>query len=148
MLESCGHANYEMFAPALPYIDAMYFDVKHIDPEIHRQLTGADNRLILENLHKIAAFGVPIIVRTPVIPGYNDSDENIMGIAEMLRSIGPVWRAMSFWLIISWANPSTTHWGVPTRWRRGRERPSLERMRELVAKANSVLAGSGKPASM
>lgn len=48
MLESCGHANYEMFAPALPYIDAMYFDVKHIDPEIHRQLTGADNRLILE----------------------------------------------------------------------------------------------------
>lgn len=89
MLESCGHANYEMFAPALPYIDAMYFDVKHIDPEIHRQLTGADNRLILENLHKIAAFGVPIIVRTPVIPGYNDSDENIMGIAEMLRSIGP-----------------------------------------------------------
>lgn len=143
MLESCGHANYEMFAPALPYIDAMYFDVKHIDPEIHRQLTGADNRLILENLHKIAAFGVPIIVRTPVIPGYNDSDENIMGIAEMLRSIG---RVESYELLAYHKLGESKYHALGCTYpvAEGTEPPSLERMRELVAKANSVLAGSGK----
>ena len=143
MLESCGHANYEMFAPALPYIDAMYFDVKHIDPEIHRQLTGADNRLILENLHKIAAFGVPIIVRTPVIPGYNDSDENIMGIAEMLRSIG---RVESYELLAYHKLGESKYHALGRTYpvAEGTEPPSLERMRELVAKANSVLAGSGK----
>ena len=143
MLESCGQANYEMFAPALPYIDAMYFDVKHIDPEIHRQLTGADNRLILENLHKIAAFGVPIIVRTPVIPGYNDSDENIMGIAEMLRSIG---RVESYELLAYHKLGESKYHALGRTYpvAEGTEPPSLERMRELVAKANSVLAGSGK----
>ena len=143
MLESCGHANYEMFAPALPYIDAMYFDVKHIDPEIHRQLTGADNRLILENLHKIAAFGVPIIVRTPVIPGYNDSDENIMGIAEMIRSIG---RVESYELLAYHKLGESKYHALGRTYpvAEGTEPPRLERMRELVAKANSVLAGSGK----
>lgn len=86
-IESCGFGVYEEFKSALPYIDSMFLDVKHIDSEIHKQLTGAGNELILENVRRIAAFGIPIIIRTPVIPGINDEKENIQGIAEFLCSV-------------------------------------------------------------
>ena len=133
----------------------MYFDVKHIDPEIHRQLTGADNRLILENLHKIAAFGVPIIVRTPVIPGYNDSDENIMGIAEMLRSIG---RVESYELLAYHKLGESKYHALGRtypvaeskghRWRRGRSRPVSSGCASWSPRPTAYSPGAGKPASM
>lgn len=86
-IESCGVGNYEEFKKALPYIDSMFLDVKHIDTDKHKQLTGQGNELILTNIKKIAAFGIPITIRTPVVPGCNDSVENIIGIARFITTI-------------------------------------------------------------
>lgn len=86
-IETCGFGNFEEFKEALHYIDEMFFDVKHIDPRIHRQLTGVGNEVILENLKQISTYGIPITIRTPVVPGYNDSEENIAGIATFIKDI-------------------------------------------------------------
>ena len=50
-------------------------DIKALDPELHRAGTGAGNALILDNLEKLIQTGKSILIRTPVIPGYNDGDE-------------------------------------------------------------------------
>ena len=86
-IESCGYAKYEDFESALPYIDSMFMDIKHIDKEKHKELTGKGNELILENIRCIAEYGIPITVRTPVIPGYNDTLENIIGIAKFIADV-------------------------------------------------------------
>ena len=50
-------------------------------------MTGRGNQLILDNIRKISEFGVPITIRTPIIPGYNDEKLNITGIAEFIKAI-------------------------------------------------------------
>ena len=87
MIETCGAGNYEEFKKALPYIDAMFFDLKHMDSAIHKELTGAGNEQILDNLTRITANEIPITIRTPVIPGYNDSEENIAAVAEFIKQL-------------------------------------------------------------
>ena len=87
VIETCGAGNYEEFKKALPYIDAMFFDLKHMDTNVHKELTGAGNEQILDNLIKITTHGIPITIRTPVIPGYNDSEENIITVAEFIKEL-------------------------------------------------------------
>lgn len=82
-IETCGWGEFEQFAPALDYVDLVFMDIKEIDPEHHRRLTGQDNEKILDNLRRIDALGKNIILRTPVIPGCNDQRENLIGIAEL-----------------------------------------------------------------
>lgn len=86
-VESCGCGNYEEFKEALPYINSMFLDIKHINSAEHKKLTGSGNEEILQNIKRIAGSGIPITIRTPVIPGLNDSRETIMGIAEFLCTI-------------------------------------------------------------
>ncbi len=52
VVESCGYGDFEKFKMALPYIDAMFMDIKHIDTAVHKELTGAGNALILNNIKK------------------------------------------------------------------------------------------------
>lgn len=89
-IETCGCGNYEKFAPCLDYIDFVYFDIKHMDSEMHKKITGQPNIHILENLKKISEHGNEICVRTPVVPGWNDSDENIRATAEFIGKLGSV----------------------------------------------------------
>lgn len=86
-IETCGCGNFEQFAPALEYVNLIFMDIKEIDSERHRKLTGAGNEEIIDNLKRISAMGKRIIIRTPVVPGYNDSPENFKGIAELAASI-------------------------------------------------------------
>jgi len=142
MLESCGYAQYDSFQSALPYINAMFLDLKHIDPAVHEKLTGRDNRLILENIRKISDFGIPITVRTPVVPGCTDSQENIAGIAKFLRSISGV-REYELLAYHALGEPKYRALGreYPLH---GLEPPSRETMDALADTANRVLEGSGK----
>ena len=87
IVESCGVGNYSEFKEALPYINSMFIDIKHIDSEKHKELTGSGNELILDNIRRIAKFGVPITARTPLIPGLTATYENIKGIAEFICTI-------------------------------------------------------------
>lgn len=61
----------------LPWLDLVMADVKHMDPQAHRRGTGQSNAQILENLRYLAQKQVPLILRTPIISGFNDDRENM-----------------------------------------------------------------------
>lgn len=84
-METCGHAPWTVFARLLPLLDTVLFDLKHIDPERHRQFTGMDNALILDNLRRIVAAGATVRVRVPLIPGFNATPDDIADIAGFVR---------------------------------------------------------------
>jgi pyruvate formate lyase activating enzyme len=67
----------------------LFYDIKHMDSKKHKEYTGVGNELILENAVKIASRGIPLVVRTPVVPGYNDDVENIEKTAEFISQLGP-----------------------------------------------------------
>ena len=90
-IETCGHTQWTVFAYLLPHLDMVLFDVKHIDPDIHRQHTGLDNTLILDNLRRLTAVGAPVRIRVPLIPGFNASPTALSAIAEFVRDLpGPI----------------------------------------------------------
>lgn len=81
-MESMGCASYEVIKDILPYLDTYLMDIKHIDPAKHKEFTGRSNELMLENARKIAASGLTeLVIRVPVIPTFNDTPEEIAGIA-------------------------------------------------------------------
>ncbi|MBN1534193.1 MAG: glycyl-radical enzyme activating protein [Spirochaetes bacterium] len=88
LLETCGHFEWSAMEGLLPFLDLVYFDLKHADDGAHRKWTGVGNGLILENLGRLSASGVPVQPRMPVIPGVNDGGENIAATAALLRGYG------------------------------------------------------------
>jgi pyruvate formate lyase activating enzyme len=61
----------------LPYIDLAFCDLKHIETTHHQRFTGVPNRQILDNLKRVVASGTPVVIRIPVVPGYNGTEENM-----------------------------------------------------------------------
>jgi pyruvate formate lyase activating enzyme len=86
-LDTCGYVASDAWAKILPHTDLILFDIKHIDPSIHQTHTGKSNQKILQNLKIVADSEVPVIIRIPVIPGINDSSENIRGIARYVANL-------------------------------------------------------------
>lgn len=86
-VETCGFGDYDDFKKALPYIDSMFIDIKHMDPIRHKELTGVSNEIILHNIKSISTHGIPITIRTPIVPGYTDSIDNISRIAEFIKNL-------------------------------------------------------------
>jgi pyruvate formate lyase activating enzyme len=86
-LDTCGHVSWEVMAEILDYVDLVYYDLKHMDTERHRELTGVGNELILDNAGRISQGGKPIVIRIPLVPGCNDSEENIRAMAEFVTRI-------------------------------------------------------------
>jgi pyruvate formate lyase activating enzyme len=84
-IETCGHTPGEVWQTILPYLDLILFDLKEVDPARHKQYTGVSNRLILDNFKRLAQSGQQMIVRRPVIPGYNDDLESIYALAKFLQ---------------------------------------------------------------
>lgn len=79
---TCGNVPWASVEQVLPNVDFFLWDIKHMDAEKHRKLTGVSNKLILSNARAVSERGVPIYVRLPLIPGYNDSEENIRATCE------------------------------------------------------------------
>jgi len=81
-MESMACAKYEVIEGILPYLDQYLMDIKHVDSKKHEAFTGKPNRLMLENAMKVAESGrTELSVRVPVIPTFNDTVEEIKGIA-------------------------------------------------------------------
>ena len=81
-MESMGCAGYDVIREILPYLDQYLMDIKHMDPEKHREFTGKRNDLMLENAKKIAdSHMTELSIRIPVIPGFNDTPQEIAAIA-------------------------------------------------------------------
>lgn len=89
-VETCGCVPWEHIEPFVQYINMFLYDVKHADPEKHRLFTGKTNHLILSNLCKLGALGANITIRVPVIPGVNDTEEEIRDIAKIASEVNAV----------------------------------------------------------
>ncbi|MFO8102321.1 MAG: glycyl-radical enzyme activating protein [Dehalococcoidia bacterium] len=89
-IETTGYARWEQFEAVLQHTDLLQMDLKHMDPEKHRELTGQSNELILENLSKVLSVKEPedVVIRIPVVPGSNDSDENIEESSRFVAGLG------------------------------------------------------------
>jgi pyruvate formate lyase activating enzyme len=92
-VDTAGCYDYRVLETVLPYIDLILYDLKIFDPEAHKSYTGADNCVILENYRKLASAlpadtGTRLWVRTPIIEGATDSEENIRAIGAFLREAG------------------------------------------------------------
>lgn len=89
-LDTCGHVKWSVLEELLPFIDLFLYDIKHMDSVCHKNLTGVGNELILENMRKISERGKAIWARIPLIPGYNDSEENLGKVAECVAPLDTV----------------------------------------------------------
>lgn len=81
---------FKLLEDILPYLNRVFFDLKNIDDTIHRRNTGISNQQVLENSRRLSEKGIPLVVRTPLIPGCTDDDENIRGIAAFIASLNNV----------------------------------------------------------
>lgn len=82
-LETCGVYPYERLDGIREFVDLFLFDYKATGSELHRHCTGVDNHFVLENLGKLYADGHDVLIRCPIIPGKNDTDEHFRAIAEL-----------------------------------------------------------------
>ena len=90
-IESSSFASEAVFDQVLRYVDLALLDIKHMDSDIHRELTGVPNEQILSNIrHAVHDLKKNVTVRVPTIPGYNDSEENIRATARFVKEeLGP-----------------------------------------------------------
>lgn len=84
-IDTCGYVPYERFQKILPYTDVFLYDVKVMDEELHKKYTGVDNRLILENLVRLAHDGAGICVRIPTVKEVNGNEQNMKKIIAFLQ---------------------------------------------------------------
>ncbi|MEE8363370.1 MAG: glycyl-radical enzyme activating protein [Dehalococcoidia bacterium] len=89
-LDTCGQLQWKTFEDALPYTDLVLYDVKDMSPEGHRAGTGTSNERIVDNLRRLSERGVPIEIRMVILPGINDSDQQIDAAADLLSSLDSV----------------------------------------------------------
>ena len=90
-VESTGNAEFSKIQEILPYLDLYLMDIKHMDSQKHEKYTGVGNGLILENARRIAKSGqTELIIRTPVVPTFNDTAEEIRAIAKFTSTLDGV----------------------------------------------------------
>lgn len=78
---------WEHVASVLPFTDLVMLDIKTLDSLHHQEATGAPNTQVLENARRLSREDKPLIVRTPVVPGFNDAPEDIEAIAEFVMRL-------------------------------------------------------------
>ena len=86
-VDTAGDVPYEAFEQVLPHTELFLYDVKAADPEQHREGCGRDNGRILANLRHLSGAGANIRLRVPVIPGFNDADARMEGIAALIAGL-------------------------------------------------------------
>lgn len=91
-IETSGRADWPKLALVAQHTDLFLYDIKHLDPMTHNRLTGVGNELILANLRRLDQLGATIVIRFPVIPGFNDDEENLIATADLAVSLESVTR--------------------------------------------------------
>lgn len=86
-VETTGFAPFEKIEPMLPFIDTVLMDIKHTDSTKHKEFTSQPNERIKENAAKIAEKANKLIIRVPVIPTFNDTEEEIREIAKFAAAL-------------------------------------------------------------
>ncbi len=134
-LDTCGFVKWEVMENVLEYVDLVLFDIKHMDTSEHIIWTGQNNSLILENASKAAAQK-RLWIRVPLIPGFNDSEDNIQRLAQFGNEIGAEQVSLLPY----------HEWGTPSYERLGREYPlaDLEKLDDTqIEKAKEICEAAG-----
>jgi pyruvate formate lyase activating enzyme len=100
-LDTCGAATWEQYERVLKVIDLVLYDLKVLDPEQHRKSTGMDNATILKNARQISKLGIPMWVRTPVIPGFTADHQNIAALGDFISTELP---SVERWELLAYTN--------------------------------------------
>ncbi|MDJ0765677.1 MAG: glycyl-radical enzyme activating protein [Myxococcota bacterium] len=88
-VDTSGFAPPEVISRVAQWTDLFLFDLKCADSDAHQRYTGVANTQILKNLIYISEIGIETTVRIPLIPGITDTADNVVGLAEVLRRLGP-----------------------------------------------------------
>lgn len=86
-VDTCGHVSWTAFEKVLPVTDLFLYDIKHINAEAHKRLTGQPNGLILDNLRRLSESACSIEIRMPLVPGCNDDEDTLHGIGTFLGGL-------------------------------------------------------------
>ncbi len=153
-LETAANCPWEHLAELLPLTDLVMMDLKHMDDAQHRQATQVSNQRLLDNARRMAEQGQRLIFRLPVIPGVNDTLENIVATASYVRDLTEAGRRNGHYV----AHPPELellpfHRLAEHKYRSlGRanpaqhlQPPSKERLEALTALAADILAGADVP---
>ena len=86
-VETCGMVPADTIRAAAPYLNFVLFDIKHMDSTVHAAQTGAPNTRILDNFRILVEEfpDLPILARTPIIPGFNDNAKTISAITSFIK---------------------------------------------------------------
>lgn len=83
-IETCGHVGWNVLESLIEYLDLVFFDIKHMNSDKHKTVTGASNERILKNAKRLLKVDVPIIIRIPIVTGINDNEENLVDAMKFL----------------------------------------------------------------
>ena len=83
-IETSGFADNELFMSVINKLDYIIMDIKLADCGQHEKYTGVGNKKILKNFESLALSGKPYLIRTPLIPGITDTNENLNGIEKII----------------------------------------------------------------
>jgi pyruvate formate lyase activating enzyme len=86
-VDTCGGVDPEVLFSMTDRIDLFLYDLKHPDEEKHRRFTGVSNREILSNLQRLDREGKAMVIRIPLIPGFNDDTQTVWDMAHMVRAL-------------------------------------------------------------
>ena len=86
-IDTCGFASSKTIIDTIPYTDLYLYDMKHMNPDKHKEYTGVDNEIILSNMIKLGENGANIFARMPFIPGLNSDDANMREMGEFLTKV-------------------------------------------------------------
>lgn len=89
-IETSAYTAPEAFREIMSYVDFAFIDIKHMDQDVHKQKTGVSNQLILANIRALKSSNWPgrLVIRMPVIAGFNDTVENALATIAFLQEIG------------------------------------------------------------
>ncbi len=135
-VESNACWPWERVASMLPVVDLWMVDIKTMDDALHREVTGASNHPVLRNTRLLAEAGAPLIIRTPVVPGVNDTAEAIRAIAEHVAGL----RTLVYYELLPFHPMATGKYrSLGMEYRAAElERPSKEKMARLADIAASA----------
>jgi len=84
-METCGYSPWKNLERVLRHVNQLLFDIKHLDPARHRELTGVDNARILENARRASRRVREMVVRLPLIPGCNNDEANLQALGRFVK---------------------------------------------------------------
>ncbi len=91
-IDTSGYVSRSEIEKTVDFCDLYLYDVKCFTPCVHKEYTGVDNGLILQNLKRLSEIGKDIWIRIPVIPGFNDNEKEMTAIADLVSSLSSVRR--------------------------------------------------------